>query len=257
MDAQNDTNAIANTEAYGTLVAEVYLRIESESGNFEVFTIYLSAVECNYFECFGNYSLAVCDQSDNVTDGLGVFDLSLIFSNCTDDNIYYTFHETLADAETGTNAFVNPYINTINPQTIYSKVALVDNPNVYEIFTHELIVNDCSSGSCTEADIDGILTQCLWNITSYNGSDNLIGYNFSFEQNSGIVVIYNDTTTIDATWSTSQPNDGVIIEFSNVAGPNIQAINGSWLVVECTAEQLVLHNVNDSNNEIVLDRTCE
>jgi len=70
-------------------------------------------------------------------------------------------------------------------------------------------------------------------------------------------VIYTDTLVIDATWSTSQSNEGVIVNFSNVAGPNIQAINGSWLVVECTTEQLVLHAINDSNNEIVLDRTCE
>ena len=129
--------------------------------------------------------------------------------------------------------------------------------NQFEVFPIQLSIINCNSGNCTEGDVDGILTECNWNITSYNGSDNLISYNFHFEQNSGIVVIYNDTITIDAGWSTSQTNDGVIIEFSNVAGPNIQAINGSWLVVECSAEQLVLHNVNDSNNEIVLDRSCE
>ncbi len=70
-------------------------------------------------------------------------------------------------------------------------------------------------------------------------------------------MIYTDTIIIDAGWSTSTTEDGVVIEFSNVAGPNIQAINGNWLVVECTANQLILHNDTDSNNEIVLVRTCE
>ncbi|WP_405572772.1 hypothetical protein [Winogradskyella sp. Asnod2-B02-A] len=256
IDAQNDVNPIVNTEAYGTLVTEVYLRIEAESGNFEVFAVFLNTVECNYFECFGNYNLTACDEEDGAVDGLANFNLQQIFANCPNDDVEYNFYLSVADAEAQVGALVSPFTNYSNPQIIYSRVALASDNLVYEIFTHELIIEDCNSNDCTEGDIDGILTECQWNITSYNGSDNLIGYNFDFESNSGIVVIYNDTITIDASWITSQ-NNGVIIEFSNVAGPNIQAINGSWRVVECTAEQLVLHNVNDSNNEIVLDRTCE
>ncbi|NRD24839.1 hypothetical protein HNV10_16415 [Winogradskyella litoriviva] len=353
-DAENDINPIANPEAYGTLVTQAYLRIEAESGNFEIFTIYLNTEDCNYFECFENAVVDICDDEDGINDGFALFNLENIYANCSQDNVLVTYHISIADAEAAVDGLVSPFVNTSNPQIIYARAELFDNSDIYEIFTVELIVNDCSandfecfqsfdavletcytdatvlyefnlplafanctpnadvvtyhvtqadananmnaisnpesyntaelnslvytrveinnqveifviqlnvvdcnSGSCTEEDIDGILTECQWNITSYNGSDNLFSYNFDFEENSGIVVIYNDTITIDASWSTSQPNDGVIIEFSNVAGPNIQAINGSWLVVECTAEQLVLHNVNDSNNEIVLDRTCE
>ena len=256
MDAENGVNAISNPEAYGTLVAEVYLRIESESGNFEVFTVYLNTTDCvGAFDCFQSFD-AVLETCYTDATVLYEFNLPIAFANCTPSADVVTYHESQADAYSSVNPISNPssYSTVELNSTIYARVVINDE---FEIFPIQLIVNDCSSGSCTEADMDGILTQCLWNITSYNGSDNLIGYNFSFEQNSDIVVVYNDTTTIDATWSTSQPNDGVIIEFSNVAGPNIQAINGSWLVVECTAEQLVLHNINDSSNEIVLDRTCE
>ena len=42
-----------------------------------------------------------------------------------------------------------------------------------------------------------------------------------------------------------------------LAGPDIQAITGAWLVVECTGSQLVLHDVSNSDNEMVLDRSCE
>ncbi|WP_179005359.1 hypothetical protein [Winogradskyella forsetii] len=254
-DAENDDNPIANTESYETLIAQVYLRIEADSGNFEIFNVYLNTENCNYFECFESFD-AILEVCDNGTDGPYVFNLTIAFANCTPSADLVTYHETLPDAETGVNAISNPEVYTSIDvmQIVYARV---ETNNQYEVFPIQLNIIDCNAGNCTEGDIDGILTECLWNISSYNGSDNLIDYNFEFEENSGIVIIYNDTTTIDAGWSTSQTNDGVVIEFSNVAGPNIQAINGNWLIVECTAQQLVLHNVNDSNNEIVLDRTCE
>lgn len=255
IDAENNTNAIPNPESYATLVAEVYLRIESENGSFEVYAIFLNTVECNYFECFQSFD-AVLETCYTDAAVLYEFNLEIAFANCTPSADNVSYYVTHSDAETGVNPITAPWEYTTAElnSTVYVQVVVND---VYEIFPIQLNVINCNAGSCTESDIDGILTECIWNVTYYNGSDNLSDYNFHFEENTGVVVIYNDSTTIDATWSTSQPNDGVIIEFSNVAGPNIQAINGSWLVVECTAEQLVLHNVNDSSNEIVLDRTCD
>ncbi|MBC2846659.1 hypothetical protein [Winogradskyella flava] len=255
-DAEAGSNAIVETESYWSMSGQVYLRIEAESGNFEVFTIYLNTEECNYFECFGNYSLTVCDQDDGIADGLAQFSLNLIFDNCPNDDAAYTFHETLIDAQNDILALPSTYTNVSNPQTVYSRVSLAGDPSVFEIFSHDLIVQDCNE-SCSEEDVDAILVECIWNITNYNGSDNLAVWNFDFESTSNIVVIYTNNETIDATWTTSQITEGVVIEFSNVAGPNIQAITGSWLVVECTTGQLILHDVNNSNNEIVLDRTCD
>ncbi|EDP72051.1 hypothetical protein FBALC1_13157 [Flavobacteriales bacterium ALC-1] len=255
-DATNNINPIDNTESYGTLVAQVYLRIETESGNYEIFTVYLNTEDCNYFECYGNYNLSVCDDEDGFVDGFGVFDLNLIFSNCPNDDIAYSFYLTIADAETQSNPLSTIFTNTVSPsQTIYSRVYLAGNPDIFEIFSHNLIVEDCTGG-CSEEDVDTILVECTWNINSFNGSNDLAEWNFDFESVNNIVVIYTDTDTIDATWTTSQTSDGVLIEFSNVNGSNIQAITGVWLVVECTEGQLVLHDVNNSDNEIVLDRTC-
>jgi len=254
-DAENNTNAIPNTEAYESSFATVYLRINAESGNFQVLAVFLIPYECNYFECFGNYNLAVCDQDDDVVDGLGLFDLNLIFDNCPNDDVAYTFHETITDAQNNILPLQSPYINTLNPQTIYSRVSLAGDPSVFEIFTHELVVEDCSN-FCTEEDVDGILIECLWNIVNYNGSDDLMEWNLDFNTNNQLIVS-NSNTTINAVWSTSQSNEGVIVTFSDISGPNIQAISGEWLVVECTSEQLVLHDVTNSNNEIVLDRSCD
>lgn len=253
--AESNTNAISNTESYYAMQGEVYLRIEAASGNFEIFTIYLNTETCNLFECFESFD-AVLETCYTDAAVLSEFNLDIVFANCTPSADIVTYHETFSDAEANINLIANPstYNTAELNSIIYTRVEINDQ---FEIFPIQLNVVNCNPDSCTEGDVNGILTACLWYITSYNGSDNLVDYNFDFEQNTGVVVIYNDTTTIDAAWSLSQPNDLVIIEFSNVTGPNIQTINGSWLVVECTGSQLVLHNVNDSNNEIVLDRICE
>ncbi|WP_179319278.1 hypothetical protein [Winogradskyella helgolandensis] len=258
-DLQNNLNPIYNTESYSNMYnpTVIYAAVLNVYDNVieHIFTIDLIVEDCNYFECFESFD-AVIEVCDEGTDGLYEFNLPIAFANCTPSADAVTYHLTQADADTGINAIVEPSTYTTADVTsiVYVRVEI---QNQLEVFTIQLNVITCNVGSCTEEDIDGILTECLWNVTSYNGSDNLSNYNFHFEQNSGIVVIYTDTITIDATWSTSQASDGVVIDFSNVTGPNIQAINGSWLVVECTASQLILHNINDSSIEIVLDRTCE
>ncbi|MEF3080254.1 hypothetical protein [Winogradskyella poriferorum] len=201
------------------------------------------------FDCFEDREVVMCDD-DN--DGSVAFDLNAIY-DCPEDNVTWTFYESLMDAEAETNALISPFVNTTNPQIIYMRVGLADNPSVSEIFTVELIVEDCSN-SCSEEDVDGFLVECIWNAVNYNGSDNLLNWNFDFEPNSQNVIIYNNETTIDATWTTSQSEDGVIVTFSNVAGPNIQAITGEWLVVECEEDRLQLHS---GDNILVLEQTCE
>ncbi|WP_296382293.1 hypothetical protein [Winogradskyella sp.] len=348
-DAVNDVNPIENTEAYGTLVAQVYLRIETDSGNFEIFTIYLNTEDCNYFECFIDAEITACSENnddiatfdltevnqecgpdiaiygiyyfeslndaqnnvnpisnpqaytntanpitvygavlnvssnvvehiftitlnvencnlfecfqsfdavieicDNGTDGPNIFNLTIAFANCTPSADIVTYHETQVDAETGANVIANPaeYNTADVSSTIYTRVEV---DNEFEVFPIQLIVADCNE-TCSEEDVDSFLTECIWSAVSYNGSDNLMEYNFDFESNSQIVVIYTDEITIDASWSTAESSDGVIIEFSNVAGPNIQAITGEWLVVECEENRLELHRENDI---LVLERNCD
>jgi len=250
-DAENNTGAISNTESYFSIQGEVYLRIVAENGIFEVFTIYLNTEECNLFECFQSFDavIVLCDEGN---DGIETFDLTIAFANCTPTADVVTYFETLVDAETGTNPIVNPeaYTNNSVEQTIYLRVEINNQSAVFPI---QLILEDCNQGDCTEEDVDAFLLECIWNVVNYNGSDNLAEYNFDFESTNQTVVIYNNIITIDATWSTSQSSDGVIIEFSNVAGPDIQVITGEWLVVECEEGRLELHRGDDI---LVLERNC-
>ena len=206
----------------------------------------------NPFECFiEGDELEACSDSN---DGFATFDLTQAFAQCTQPPaIILSYFETISDADNNVNAIANPeaYTNLTNPQTIYVRVEAGDN---FEVFELELYAENCNSEDCSLEEIEVNLIECQWNIVNYNGSDDLIIYNFDFEENSGIVVIYNDDVTIDAFWSILQTNDGVIIEFSNVAGANIQAITGNWLVVECTDGRLELVRDNDF---MVIERNCD
>jgi hypothetical protein len=251
-DAEANISALTDTESYGSITGQIYLRIEADSGNFEVFTIYLSAIECDLFECFASFDAVIelCDEGDNSI----AWDLTSAFANCTPIADEVTYYETETDALASTNAIVMPeeYVNiSDNQQTIYVRVEI---NNQFEIFTILLLIEDCSENECLEADVDAFLVDCIWNAVNYNGSDNLFEYNFDFELNSETVVIYTNEITINAMWTTSQSSDGVLIEFSNVAGSNIQVITGEWLVVECEEGRLELHRGADV---FVLERNCD
>ncbi len=203
------------------------------------------------FECFGSFEaeLVACDDDG---DGFTEFDLESVFANCINNDVDVTYHETLADAQAGMNALVSPYSNIVSlPQTIYVRAELINNPNEFEIFDITLLAENCAA-NCTEADVDSYLLECIWNVVSFNGSDDLIIYDMDFES-SGTVVIFTDTVTIDATWSTSQSASGVILEFGNVSGANIQAITGNWTIIDCDEDRLEMIQGNDT---MVIEKDC-
>ena len=208
--------------------------------------------DSNPFECFGDYALTICD--DDVIDGFAAFDLEFIFANCPEDNVEYAFYATLADAEAQVNELVNPFVNTVNPQTIYSRVQLAGDPSTYEIFEHVLIVEDCTQDGCTEAELDNILMECAWNPVSLNGSDDFSEVWMLFGDNQELIV---EGLGLNATgnWQTAgDPSTGVYLIMSGFNN-QFQVLIGEWLVVECSNEQLVL--VNTANQaELILERNC-
>jgi len=203
----------------------------------------------NPFECFGNYALALCD--DDVVDGFTEFDLNLIFSNCPEDNVEFNFYETLADAEAEVNPLSSPYVNTSNPQTIYSRVSLAANNDVFEIFEHQLIVEDCSQGNCTELEVDAYLMSCAWIAVSVNGSNDYQDFFIMFNDGQELI-IEGQGMNFTGNWSTSEGPNGVVVTFSELNN-QFQFLTGDWIVVECTENQIILTN---NTTEIVLERDC-
>ncbi|MBT8273269.1 MAG: hypothetical protein KJO77_05645 [Bacteroidia bacterium] len=205
--------------------------------------------DTNPFECFGNYALAVCD--DDVIDGIASFDLNLIFANCPEDNVEYSFYISLADAENQVNPLSSPYTNVTNPQTIYSRVSLAGNPNVFEIYEHQLIVENCNEPNCTELDVDAYLMSCAWVAVSVNGSNDYQNYWMNFGDGD-VLLIEGNGMNLNGSWSTSEGPNGVVVTFSNLNN-QFQFLIGDWVVVECTENQIILLN---DNSQVVLERDC-
>ncbi len=202
------------------------------------------------FECYSNTEFVICD--DDTIDGFAAFDLNMAYPNCVEDNIEYSFYASISDAEAQTNTLETNYTNTSNPQTIYARVQLAGT-NTFEVFEVELYVEDCSEEGCTEEQVDTYLMECHWVAVSYNGDDQLIGYDIYFNENMDLVVQGNGTT-FEGTWSTAgNPANGVFLTIEQLP-TDLQDLIGQWQVVECTETQIILHD--DNNVEIVLERDC-
>ncbi len=110
--------------------------------------------------------------------------------------------------------------------------------------------------NCSESDIDSYVMNCVWNVVNYNGSDNLIIYDLDFNNNQELVITNSSNSdVINATWSTSESADGVILEFNNVIGADIQAITGNWIITECEGDRLAMHH-NTTSDEMVIEKDC-
>ncbi|WP_452222857.1 hypothetical protein [Lacinutrix chionoecetis] len=205
----------------------------------------------NPFTCFESFDaeIVVCDDNG---DGFGVFDLNTVFANCETSSLTITFHETLVDAQVNVNVLLSPYNNIIvSQQTIFARVEMLSTGN-FEIFEVDLIVENCNPSGCTESDVDVYLVECIWNVVNYNGSNDLITYDLDFDAN-GTLLITGNGQAISSTWSTSQTSDGVWVEFTGVNGPNIQAISGNWLIVECESDRL---QMDQGSNTMVIEQDC-
>ena len=209
----------------------------------------------NLFECFSNQSeeLEVCDE-DN--DGHAEFNLLEAFAECTQPPvIVLSYFETIADAENYVNPIVNleSYTNIVfGGQTIYVRV---DIDNAFEVFEITLVVENCNEG-CLEEDVGGYLIECAWQVVSYNGSDDLLSFYLDFQPEQELI-IEGEGMVINANWAITSIDAGIVLEFSGVVGPGIQAISGQWRIVECDDNRLELVNIENNNDYIVLEQTCD
>ncbi|WP_431159349.1 hypothetical protein [Winogradskyella poriferorum] len=254
--AETNTDILEGATAYTntTNPQTVYVRVAlfDNPDVFFKYPVVLIVEDCSagVFDCLDDFELAECANPNGVAEfnltanTIGLIDCPYSFTA--------TFHETVADAEAGVAPIANTESYVSGSGEVYLRV--VSETGSFEVFTIFLYVDDCSQNDCTEGDVDGILAECTWVPVSYNGDDNLINWVLDFEANSQVVVMSNGETTVSAIYSTSGSADGVVVTFENVAGPEIQALSGSWLVVECSAEVLQLQN-GDVN--IVLERTCD
>lgn len=109
--------------------------------------------------------------------------------------------------------------------------------------------------NCTESDVNTYLLDCVWNVVNLNGNNDLVIYDLDFKDNQELIITNTSTgDVIDATWSTSQSTDGVILEFNSVVSADIQAISGNWTITECTNDRFAMQN--DTPDEMVIEKNC-
>ncbi len=111
---------------------------------------------------------------------------------------------------------------------------------------HIVLEKHCDNNStdCSLEQVDDFLEDCVWNIVSYNGDDNLIHYELNFDSNYELFITNTDTNEqTTAIWASSQlTNESVLIDFGSVNAPNIQAIDGAWYVYECSENRIKFMN---------------
>ncbi len=127
-DANTNVSAIQNLTAYQSVSQnqEIWVRIENlndtgcfETASFELISQELADVNLNVDD------INVCDNTNN-TGFYNDFDFNVLIpqiNNQSLSDVNITFHETLVDAESGTNALMSPYTNTqAFNQVIYVRV---------------------------------------------------------------------------------------------------------------------------------------
>lgn len=121
-----------------------------------------------------------------------------------------------------------------------------------------VLERDCTTDQgCTEGEVDDLLLTCPWKISSFAGDNGFNIFSIAFNENQDAVIYTADESEVyTANWSTSQGTNGVEVTISEISGGNVQIIEGTYVVVECTQDQLILHDINNSNNELVLDKNC-
>ncbi len=244
------------------MLSEVWTIVDCDDDSIEMVhgedTLVFEQVceEENPFECFEEMTLTVCDEGE--FDGTAIFNLVEPYMNCPalGEEVELLFYLSYSEAEMGgesINSSQFNYTNTSNPQTLYVRVQQIGSNN-FEIFELYLFVEDCSTESCSEFDVDSYLMECHWIPVSINGSGDFNSYDFYFNDNQSLVIEGNGTT-VNGVWTTyGSNNGGVIVNISQLTGPTQQFI-GEWLVVECGMEQFVFTNTQ-SNVQMMLEREC-
>ncbi|WP_034061829.1 hypothetical protein [Lacinutrix jangbogonensis] len=112
-----------------------------------------------------------------------------------------------------------------------------------------------TSTTCSESDVNSYMLECIWKVTSYNNSNNLIVYDLDFESNGDIVITdTSNNNTYSGDWGVIANSTGtVFLDLANINGPNIQAIFGNWSIVECDTDVLAMERGSDT---MIMEQDC-
>ncbi|WP_298550727.1 choice-of-anchor L domain-containing protein [uncultured Algibacter sp.] len=187
--------------------------IDSDCFSFTTFNIIVNPIP----NIVNPTPLEICDN-DDIPDGLAIIDLTEKDDEITsgDPNLFVTYHYNPLDASTGDNPIPSPYINSTNPETVYTRIVntvtgCVSNTTLDVDVTVSPIVNrDTQYIDACDRDLDGEATFDLTEVISsvLNG---LTGV----------------STTFHATFEDAEMNANVIADETNYQYTNAVLEPGS------------------------------
>lgn len=276
-------DSITGTWSVVSVTEGIFLNIEGINGpNIQAINGYWKLFECDYdrlkftdgdtyiileqdcnnsdpFACFDDddYELVSCDFDGDGVANFNIYE-SDIFECSTSQPTAFTFHETLEGAENDTDFITNAtsYNNISNPQTVYIKVKLT-NTGEYRVYPLDLVIEDCTT-PCSEDDVNDYLMTCVWNIVSVDGDDDLIVYDFDFNEEGNLLITNTSTNTSEeANWLVfPDPTTGqLILGFTNIDDTNLSAIFGNMGLISCDIDRLEFEKTGDSSI-VIMEQNC-
>ena len=265
-DAESNSNALETNYTNTSNPQTIYARVQLAGTNvFEIFEVELYVENCNTSGCseeqvdaylmechwvassyngdnqLVDYDIYFKPNQDLLVQGNGVSYSGVWSTEGNPANGVFVTITQLADP-----------VGDLNNQWFVAECTEAQ----FILTTNEVemvLDRDCSTSTdCNEDNINSFLLECTWNAVNFNGSDDLIIFDFDFTNN-GTVLITGDGQSITAMWSTSTTGDGVWVEFSEVNTGNIQALNGNWFITECEEDRLKMQKDNDF---VIIERTC-
>ncbi|MBT8271528.1 MAG: hypothetical protein KJO25_05735 [Bacteroidia bacterium] len=113
---------------------------------------------------------------------------------------------------------------------------------------------------CDAETVGMYLLECHWEVASFNGDDNLAGYDLYFGQDGTVEITFeNSTENILGNWELSETDSGLILTITELTGLDSD-LGGDWLVIVCEDDYIKITREEPNSNSItyvVLERECE
>ncbi|EDP97898.1 hypothetical protein KAOT1_11812 [Kordia algicida OT-1] len=199
-------------------------------------------IECIDFQY--PFSIAVFDVNFEVIET----------QNITDDESLFYFLETLSS---GVVASINYPISLVNADgtviAVTSNAELEAAIAAAENTCDEDDDNNYNDADCTATQVTESLTDCFWRITNFAGNTQL-EYEFYFNQDGSFTFSSEPTSSIvhEGNWEVTTSDGNLVLVVTNVSN-EITAFNNSWIIDECTEDELQLHA---GSQEITLTKSC-
>ncbi|WP_417235952.1 hypothetical protein [Bizionia paragorgiae] len=269
-DAQAGTNPLISP--YNNIIVTpftIYVRVEvyNNPDQYEIYELELFLENCDPTGC----------SEIDLTNYLQECEWNIVNFNGSDDLIIYDLefqiNNTVVITGNG-NTITTTYTVTQDANGVYLEFDNVSGPNIQAITGNWHIIDcdperlemtmgantmvmerDCTpDGMCNINQAENNLLDCEWTISSYNGDDGFAIFNIDFMENiNATITSSNESYTM--TWMISLDGD-IYLDLSTISGGNVQVLEGNYILVECTPNQMIFHDQTNSNIELVLDKDC-